>query len=89
MTHKQFFATLEKFYYNEEYPVKYWLQCTTFSFSIYHKDDAFHGKSIFDSQIYGWNHSSNMIGIIEDIKKERDKIIAKEKEPATKRNIEL
>ena len=79
MTHKQFFATLEKLYYNEEYPVKYWLQCTSFSFSIYHKDDAFHGEPLFDSQIYWWNHSSNMIRIIEDVIKERNKFLEAKK----------
>lgn len=95
MTHKQFFAALRKLYSLKEYPVKYWLQCTTFSFAIYHADDAFHGKSMFDSTVYYFwdgiqaNGESTMALIIKDIEKEREKIITKDKQTAEQGNIEL
>lgn len=95
MTHKQFFAALEKLYNAKEYPVKYWLQCSTFSFSIYHIDDAFHGKSVFDSEVYySWDGTeiggkATMQKIIEDINTKREKIIDMSPFVELKRNIEL
>lgn len=52
MTHTQFINKLDKLYHRKKHCVKFYWQHHTFSFHIYREDDAYHGKTIFDSETY-------------------------------------
>jgi hypothetical protein len=66
MTYRKFLKKLDKFYGRGNFRVKYYMQATTFSFHVYKEDEAFLGKSSYDSETYSWHF----------MPKTRDKIIA-------------
>lgn len=87
---KQFFEQLDKYYKgmtSDEVPslvlcMKYYCQAKSFSFEIYKGEKTAHGSftnmlsgAVFESEVYSfWNNQDTMQQIIDDIKKEMDKI---------------
>ena len=82
MTHKKFFQILDDLYgFGENgenaFGVKYYCQAHTFSFHIFKKEDAYHGKAVFDSDTYSfWFQDKNVRQqILEDIDVEINKVL--------------
>lgn len=68
---KKFFKKLRKYYNGDDqrFRVKYYAQCTSFSYDIYSVDTAFHGTPVFRSDVfYFWDTEEHIrIAIIAEI----------------------
>lgn len=68
ITLEYFFDMLSDLYVREIFCVKYYCQESTFSFDIYREEDAYHGKPIYQSKVYDfWRSKDIMEQILSDI----------------------
>ena len=72
ITYNRFINKLRELYYENNksnYAVKWYMQLATFSYEIYHKDEAFHGKSVFESEVFWHGSDKDFRKILNDIDK--------------------
>jgi hypothetical protein len=86
MTYDKLFKALSEFYEKKNWKVKFYMQHSTFSYEIYHSQDAFHGKPLYVSTIFyhGPDNIDSMgKSIIDDIKTNRARLKKENPKPFT------